>query len=395
MNVFQEKASQATALLDELDLDVWLIFVRETAEHTDPVLKLFGHLRSVWPAALIFGRAGTRIAIAGLGDDQAIRNLGIFDEVRPYTQGIRELLINAIAELDPATIGINYSQDDVSADGLTHGMYLNLKEMFQETRYADRLVSAEGLVEALRGRKTLSEQTLMRQAIAAAMDIFDATTAWLQPGLAETEIADFVQTQVRQRDLDFAWPESGCPSLNAGPDSPWGHAGPSPTTRTQPGHTLNMDFGVKVGGYCSDNQRVWYFLRNEESEPPAEAVRAFQAVAGAIQAAADFVRPGVKGWEVDAAAREFIVNAGYPEYPHALGHSVGRHSHDGGVGFYPRWERYGNKPYGAIPTGGIYTLELGIRSEFGYIGLEEEILITETGCEWLFAPQKSLILIGS
>ena len=96
--------------------------------------------------------------------------------------------------------------------------------------------------------------------------------------------------------------------------------------------------------YGSDNQRVWYFLREGETQAPAGVRRAFDAVAGAIQAAADFVRPGVQGWEVDAVARRYIVEAGYPEYPHALGHSVGRHSHDGGVGFYPRWERYGDKP---------------------------------------------------
>jgi Xaa-Pro aminopeptidase len=154
-----------------------------------------------------------------------------------------------------------------------------------------------------------------------------------------------------------------------------------------------MDFGVKDGGFCSDHQRVWYFLPEGETVASAEAARIFAVVAGAIQAAADFVRPGVQGWEVDAVARNYIVDAGYPEYPHALGHSVGRYAHDGGTGFYPKWERYGTKPFGRISQGQVFTLELGIRSEFGYISLEEEILVTAHGCEWFTPPQKELMLI--
>jgi len=72
---------------------------------------------------------------------------------------------------------------------------------------------------------------------------------------------------------------------------------------------------------------------------------------------------------------------------------VGRHSHDGGVGFYPRWARYGAKPFSRIYEGGVFTLELGVRSQFGYISVEEEILVTADGCEWLAPPQKAMILI--
>jgi Xaa-Pro aminopeptidase len=392
MNIYQEKMQQASHLLDEFDLDVWLVFVRETAEHTDPVLKLLGHLNCVWPAAFIFDRGGERIAITGKGDDEAIRSQDLFDKVIPYTQGIRDELVNTLTRLDPKSIGLNYSRSDVSADGLTYGMYLNLQEYLKDTPYAGRLVSAGEFVDALRGRKTEQELTRMRKAVDLSMGIFDVLTEWLRSGRSEKEIHSFVQEQVKQRGLEVAWDAAHCPGLNAGPNSPWGHFGAS-DEKTAPGQTLNMDFGVKVDGYCSDNQRAWYFLREGETQAPPEVAKVFDAVAGAIQAAADFVRPGVQGWEVDAVARKHIVDAGYPEYPHALGHSVGRYAHDGGVGFYPRWERYGDKPYGRIVEGNVFTLELGVRSEFGYISVEEEILVTADGCEWLAPPQKSLILI--
>lgn len=392
MNVYQEKMRQVGQLMAEFDLDAWLVFVRETAEHTDPVIKLLGPLNAVWEAAFIFGRDGQRIAIAGQGDDEAIRQLNLFDEVIPYTQSIRAELVHVLTRLNPQSIGLNYSRSDVSADGLTYGMFLNLQTYLQGTPFLERLVSAEAFVDAWRGRKTPQELKLMRQANDIAVGIFEATGAWLRPGLSEKEIYQFVHDQVRQLGVETAWDADFCPGLNAGPNSPWGHVGAS-EAKTVPGSTFNMDFGVKVNGYCSDHQRVWYFLREGETEAPPEVAKIFEAVAGAIQAAADFVRPGVQGWQVDAVARDYLVQAGYPEYPHALGHSVGRYAHDGGIGFYPRWERYGSKPYGRISEDWVFTLELGVRSQFGYISLEEEILVTATGCEWFSPPQKSLMLI--
>lgn len=393
MEIYQEKVRQANQLLEEFGLDMWLVLVRETAEHTDPVLKLLGHLNAVWTAAFIFTRTGARIAITGQGDDEAVRRQGLFDEVIPYTQSIRGALLDVLSRFQPATIGVNFSKSDVSADGLTYGMWLALREYLEGTPYVDRLVSAESFVEALRGRKMPGELALMRKAIGVSAEIFDAVTAWLRPGLSEKEIHAFVTQQVKLRGVETAWDAEHCPGLNAGPNSPWGHFGASDEV-TRPGETLNMDFGVKVDGFCSDNQRVWYFLRPGERRAPAEVQRIFDAVRGAIQTAADFVRPGLQGWEVDAVARKYITEAGYPEYPHALGHAVGRYAHDGGVGFYPRWERYGDKPYGRIAAGQVFTLELGVRSPYGYISLEEEILVTEAGAEWLWPPQTELILIG-
>ena len=136
MNVYQEKAQQACALLSEFDLDMWITYVRETAEHTDPVLKLLGPFSPTWPAAFIYTRDGEKIAISGKGDDEAIRREQVFDEVIPYTQSIKDVLVPLIERIDPQRIGINYSQSDVSADGLTYGMYLNLKGYLADTPYA-------------------------------------------------------------------------------------------------------------------------------------------------------------------------------------------------------------------------------------------------------------------
>ncbi len=141
-------------------------------------------------------------------------------------------------------------------------------------------------------------------------------------------------------------------------------------------------------------QRVWYVSRGEGDTPPAELTRAFETVVGAIQAGARALKPGVPGWEVDAVARKVVTDAGYPEYLHALGHQVGRAVHDGMGLLGPRWERYGDTPFMPVEVGNIFTLELGVEVPgIGYVGLEEDVLVTESGVEWLAPPQTELMVV--
>jgi Xaa-Pro aminopeptidase len=113
----------------------------------------------------------------------------------------------------------------------------------------------------------------------------------------------------------------------------------------------------------------------------------------AIEAAAAALKPGVQGYEIDTIAREVVVDAGYEEYKHALGHGLGRACHDGGTLLGPRWERYGKTPEGVVEAGNVFTLELGVATEAGYVGVEEDVLVTESGCEFLSSFQRELMLI--
>ena len=107
------------------------------------------------------------------------------------------------------------------------------------------------------------------------------------------------------------------------------------------------------------------------------------------------LRPGVAGWEVDAAARESLVAAGYPEPMYALGHQLGRSAHDGGTVLAPRWDRYGAAPFGVVEERNVFTLEYGTAVPGrGYIGLEEDVLVTADGIEWLSTPQRELWVVA-
>jgi len=123
-------------------------------------------------------------------------------------------------------------------------------------------------------------------------------------------------------------------------------------------------------------------------------MRAWDALWAAVDAGVAVLRPGVAGWEVDAAARESLTSAGFPEPMYALGHQLGRSAHDGGTVLAPRWDRYGAAPFGIVEEGNVFTVEYGTAVPGrGYIGLEEDVLVTSDGVEWLSTPQRELWLV--
>jgi Xaa-Pro aminopeptidase len=130
-----------------------------------------------------------------------------------------------------------------------------------------------------------------------------------------------------------------------------------------------------------------------ESAPPPAVQRGFQTIVQAIQQAVSAMKPGVLGKQVDAVARKVVTDAGYPEYMYGTGHHLGRTVHDGAGLLGPEWERYGQTPNYPLEVGHVYTVEPGLMVPgYGYIGLEEDVLVTETGTVFLTSPQHNLVV---
>lgn len=394
MTLIQEKVSQAIDILKEKEIDLWLTFVRETSGVRDPVLNfILGPADLTWESALLLTRSGRKIAIIGRLEAEEVGRLGVYDEIIPYDTAVSGLLRETLAKLDPQQIAVNFSHNNVHADGLTHAMYLKLRAYLEGTPYIERLVSAEGVISSLRGRKTAAETGKIRRAVEITEQIYAKTFEFIRVGMSEKEVAAFMHAQMVEAGVGFAWPQGSNPAVNSGPDSVVGHAGPT-DIKIQPGHLLHFDFGVKFDEYCSDIQRMVYILRPGETDAPAEVRRGFETVRAAVEACRAVLKPGVAGKDADAAARQTVTAAGYPEYMYGTGHQLGRVAHDGGALLGPLWEKYGDQPNQRVETGNVYTIEPGLAVPgYGYIGLEEDVLVSESGADYLGEPQRELILL--
>ena len=387
-----EKINQAVGILQEKNVDMWLTFVRETEHNSDPALPLISPANVTWHTALIITRGGYKVAIAGRYEIVNFQRMGVWDETIAYDQSIQPALVEVLDRLNPKQIAVNYSESDTAADGLSHGMFLTLQRYLSGKPY--ELISAEDILNPLRGRKTAGEIERIRAAVALTDDIIDRITAYLKPGLSELEIANWIHSEYKKEGVVPSWDAGYCPTVTCGPDSPVGHVSPSAEYVTKSGQLVRIDQGVILNEYISDIQRVWYLQPAGESSIPTPVQHAFNSVRAAIMAAAAVLKPGVQGCVVDDAARQTIVAAGYPEYQHAVGHHIGRTVHDGSTLLGPRWERYGKTPFGIVEADNCFTLELGVQVPgYGLVSLEEDVRVTDNGPVWLGKPQTELIVV--
>ncbi|HEX9652971.1 MAG TPA: Xaa-Pro peptidase family protein [bacterium] len=389
----QEKVKQAVEILKEFNIDCWLTFVRETALNGDPILDFIAGADVTWHSAFIISQSGETRAIVGKYDQKTIEDAGAYKNVVSYVEGAKEPLLSYLKEINPKQIAINYSKGSEICDGLTHGMYLTLQDWLAEIGFQDRLISSEKIVSAVRERKSKTEIAFIKKAIEHTENIFAKVAQFILPGKSEIEIADFITNERKRLGLESAWEQSTCPAVFTGPDTAGAHYTPT-NRKVERGHVLNMDFGLRYKGYCSDLQRAFYVLRDGETAAPREVQKGFDTIVRSIDLAKEAMKPGVQGIEVDTEARTHITKNGYQEFPHALGHQVGRFPHDGTALLGPAWEKYDNKPFEKLEKGMVFTIEPRLTVPgYGVVTIENMVVVTSDGAEYLSTPQAELLLI--
>jgi len=384
--------------MHEFDLNCWLVLTREN--NRDPLAWDVGLEHAVLAAAGIFvHRDGVleRTAVVANFDTTPVEASGVYERIVAYgSEGALPHIREVLEAADPELIGVNVSEVSPIADGLTVGLRGYLERAIGP-ELAERLVGAEEMVAAFRCRRLPQEIEHYREAVATTEEIVRGVLAsgTIVPGeTTERDVAEAIQARTREMGLGPAWAEGHCPNV-------WtrqrGHGGPTGRV-IERGDIVSVDFGIDAGGYLTDIQRTAYVLREGEEAPPPEIAKLWATVVAANSAAVAAMRPGATGQEVDAAARAVVVECGYEEYGHATGHPVGFCGHEIGPLLGPDWpDRYGTAVFRELEAGQIYAVEPAVSftrdGERIGTGLEEEVLVTEKGAEYLSQLQSELILV--
>ena len=368
-------------------VDMWITFTREGNE--DPLAQdlRFGDL--TWRSAAIIEKNGQRTAIVGSLEIEAVQQRKLYDDVIGYgSEGAVPSLRKITSRKNPRKIAVNISYDEGAADGLTSGMERYLKVALKS--YSKRLVSAEDLAITLRARLVPEEVQLIEKSIRDCEKIYDEVEDYIKPGKKDQEIHAYMSRLVKDRELSTAWTQDHCPSVNVG-NNPAGHVGYH-NVKIRNGDFVKLDFGVKREGYCSDIQRN-YFVG--PGPIPSGVKRMFRTAREANDKALSILRPGVAGYLVDQAGRRLIQKRGYPEYKHALGHVLGRSTHEIGPLLGPKWpNRYGKQGEKLVQKDMVFTIEPSVTSRFGTCNLEQDVLVTSNGYRELSKPQTEIIQVG-
>ncbi len=267
----------------------------------------------------------------------------------------------------------------VEGEHMTVGEKKRLTDLLPSSR---RLRDAAAIVERARMVKDADELASIRAAVKLGANLFDRALEVLRPGVKETDVAAEMEYTARRGGAE----EMSFPTIIAsGARSalPHGRATQQPIAA---GGFMVCDFGVILGGYCSDETRtVW--VGTATGGVPEAARHAYESVREAQQAAIGAVRAGIAVAEVDEAARKVLRKARLGRYfTHSTGHGVGLEIHE-----IPRVAP-GQKEI--LRSGMVITIEPGVYlpGKWG-VRIEDMVAVNESGCEVLTPTSKDFLAV--
>lgn len=258
--------------------------------------------------------------------------------------------------------------------GIDAKKYLMLREALPDAE----LVFIDNSLAAMRSIKSRAEINAIRKSIALNDAVLQT---WLNEAQELTSATEWeIRTSLRGL-MDFvAQGEAFDTIVCAGKNAAECHHEPDETLFTK-GKPLLIDMGVKCDHYCSDMTRMVF-----KGAPKKEYLDLLNLVSAANRAAIASIRPGIPCEAIDAVARKVLAKAGFEKaFRHSLGHSFGLFIHES-PSFAP-----GNTTL--LKPGMVLTVEPGIYLP-GRLGIriEDDILVTETGCEVLTTTPHEIII---
>ncbi|SHE96116.1 Xaa-Pro aminopeptidase [Marinitoga hydrogenitolerans DSM 16785] len=265
---------------------------------------------------------------------------------------------------------IGFESNNVSTN-----IYLKVLKSFEDYEF----IPAEELIIEMRRIKSKKEVTFIKNAAEIAERALEETLDSFYIGMTEKEFAAKLEYNMKLIGADNYAFET---IVASGPRGALPH-GIASNKKIFEGELIVIDFGAYAYGYNSDITRT---VAVNKISPKQREI--YELVLKAQKAAIDAAKAGMKYSDLDKIARDIISKGGYGEYfTHSLGHGLGLEVHEN-----PRVSKISEA---VSKVGDVITIEPGIYlpGEFG-VRIEDDILITEDGCEVLTSFDKNLIIIS-
>ncbi len=254
--------------------------------------------------------------------------------------------------LDKATIGIERRFLGIEA-------YEKLQGLMPQAQFREVL----GLFDELRMLKTPEEIRRMRFVAKATQEAYRTAFNSVRAGMTGLDFERIFGAEHYRRGVRHEWLHTMIGPL--GIDV----VGPNATLFT-PGQTVCVDGGASYRHYQSD---LCMFM--SIGEPSTELLKIYKGMRRAMDAVLELLRPGVKLSNIFETGNGLLQKEGLESYLQGyIGHGVGRNVHEEPV--------LGAESDRVLVKGMTLSIEFSTRRvEWGAIGLEDGVVITEDGYE--------------
>ena len=298
-----------------------------------------------------------------------------------YTaQAALETINVQIIEYKDKIMGIIQTIDDYrlkyigfEAASITVEMHSKLTKGLQ----AKKFVPLADELKLIRARKDEQELALMKKAADISSAAILSCIGEIKPGITEKDLALQLELNARASGADQLAFE---PIVAAGENSALPHARPT-NRKNKNGDFVVIDFGVKYGGYCSDETCTIAFGKLTEKQKDV-----YQRVTDAHDRALASIKSNIAAGDIDHCARSVFTEKYSRYFAHSTGHGVGLEVHEA--------PRLASDSKDILEEKMVVTVEPGLYFPGLWgVRIEDTVLVQENSCEKLTKMDKQLITI--